>query len=314
MAGHSPALAGKCTAGVGAAVCAAGYCDVDDKCGFIDGHGPCSQANAATVCRSGNCTATNVCLATSTGGGCTADVQCLSSQYCSPQSKTCLTKIANGQPLPTEDGHDPPLTGQCTAAAAAVVCAAGACDSSDGKCGLIDGHGPCGNSAAVCRSGVCAGDGDTCGNAPVAPPPPVQVGCKFDYECQHGQFCDNQAKACKDKLANGQLLPTIAGHFPALAGTCNSEIAPLVCVSATCDVTDQKCGFSDGHGSCTEANGAGVCRSGACASNGACAFGDDGSFEGGGCSMPRRTGGALSLLGVLAALAIAATARRSRRA
>jgi hypothetical protein len=53
--GHDPALTGTCAAGVGAAVCISGVCDAkDNACGYANGDGPCTAAQAS-VCRSGTC-------------------------------------------------------------------------------------------------------------------------------------------------------------------------------------------------------------------------------------------------------------------
>jgi hypothetical protein len=313
IAGHTPVLDGTCSSGaVGAAVCTAGLCDGDGKCGLGDAHGPCTTDNAAQVCRSGVCTPENVCKIVDAGaGGCTADVQCLSNQFCNTETKACVAKIANGEAIPTTAGHDPPLAGQCDDAAAKAVCAAGVCDASDGKCGLVDGHGPCAsdNVTVVCRSGLCAGAGDTCGPAP---PPSVATrsACLRDDECPAGQYCDTGVTSCKPKLANGDPLPTIPSHTPNLTGVCTAEAAQSVCISGTCDPADQRCGYLEGHGRCTDANAASVCRSKKCDPIGFCGFLDDGQLQGGGCSATGDGEAGRASLAVLGVLALAVTCRK----
>ena len=315
VSGHTPDIAGKCTPAVGASVCAAGFCDTDDKCGLNDTHGPCTSVNAAQVCRGGLCTTGNTCTSPASTVGCTADIQCVSTEFCDTATTKCVAKLANGEAIPTLDGHTPPLTGECNDATGKAVCVAGACDTADGKCGLADGHGPCGpnDGPVLCRSGVCGGTGGTCGTAPPAPPPPPQVGCTFEYECQAGQYCDNQAKACKPKLANDQPIPNLVGHVPVVAGKCGDEAAQIVCASGVCDTTDQRCGYRDGQGTCTEATGPTVCRSSVCEPPGVCGFKDDGALGGGGCSTTGDSeDGRWSLVG-LGALLLAVLGRRRKQ-
>ncbi|HSY25787.1 MAG TPA: hypothetical protein VK841_26900, partial [Polyangiaceae bacterium] len=58
IAGHTPPLAGACTAATGAAVCASGVCDPSDNaCGLAKGDGPCTTQEGAKVCRTGVCLA-----------------------------------------------------------------------------------------------------------------------------------------------------------------------------------------------------------------------------------------------------------------
>ena len=71
----------------------------------------------------------------------------------------CVPKVANGQPVPSDPAHsNPTLGGTCTAAAAALTCTSGVCDTKDNLCGYASGDGPCtmGNGGTVCRSGMCS--------------------------------------------------------------------------------------------------------------------------------------------------------------
>ncbi len=195
--------------------------------------------------------------------GCDADDQCSTTQYCNTQSATCVSKLANGAPIPSVTGHTPPLTGTCTAGAGTAVCTSGLCDTRDNDCGVANGDGPCNaaDGATVCRSGACSVAG-TCEPA---------GGCNADGDCTGGDWCDEAAHTCTAKLANGMPIPSDPTHAsPTLNGTCTMNAATLVCVSAVCDTKDNRCGIADGDGPCTVGDAATVCRSGTCGSGGAC--------------------------------------------
>lgn len=56
LTGHTPALSGKCSADVAAAVCVSGVCDpANDQCGLLNGDGPCTAASGPVVCDSAVC-------------------------------------------------------------------------------------------------------------------------------------------------------------------------------------------------------------------------------------------------------------------
>ena len=291
ISGHTPALSGTCDASVGTAVCTSGVCDTNDnKCGLADGDGTCNAQNGATVCRSGACSANGTCLA---AGACAVDADCSSVQYCDTPTKTCVAKVANGVAVPTVAGHSPTLDGTCTLDAGTAACAAGVCDLGDNACGLSNGSGSCdaSNEAVVCRSGVCDtndgkcgyADGDgacTVGNqAAVCRSGACSVsgvcnfagGCVVDGDCTANQFCDTGAHSCAAKLGNGTAIPSIAGHSPALDGTCSGPVAQAVCTAGVCDVADSKCGYADFDGTCTALNANVVCRSQNCSISGVCA-------------------------------------------
>ena len=282
---------GTCTPGnSGVAVCRSGVCDTDAKCGFGAGDGSCTPATATTVCRSATCTATGTC-------GCAVDSDCSSAQYCNTPTATCTAKVANGSPVPSVSGHSPALTGVCNPAATIGpdVCASGVCDTdndcgyansdgtctpaksgvavcrsgvcdTDSKCGFKEGDGPCTPAASgstVCRSGACSANG-TCEKS---------GGCNVDSDCNAAtQYCDTPTATCTNKVANGEPVPSVTGHTPALTGVCNpaATIGPDVCASGVCD-SDNACGYEEGHGPCSDTDGGtNVCRSGACSTNGTC--------------------------------------------
>jgi hypothetical protein len=262
LSGHAPPLTGACSVAVGAAVCVSGVCDTaDDECGYADGDGSCTGADAGTVCRSGACSVSGVC---EPAGGCEVDADCPGTQWCDETTSTCEDKVANGTALPTDAKHtNPTLDGTCTPAAGTVVCISGVCDAADNECGYADGDGPCTNvdGVTVCRSGACSLSG-VC--EPVG-------GCESDGDCTPTQWCDVSLATCEAELPNGTALPSDAKHVsPVLDGTCTPTVAALVCQSKVCDSTDGECGYANGDGPCTSANGATVCRSMACSINGTC--------------------------------------------
>jgi hypothetical protein len=213
----------------------------------------------------GGPTGLQVLSITGTVSGCDADNQCLATQYCDTPSATCVSKLANGAPIPTVAGHSPPLTGACTAAAGTAVCTSGVCDTGDNECGFGNGHGPCtaANGGTVCRSGACSVAG-TCEPA---------GGCNTDGDCTGGDWCDEATNVCTGKLANGSPIPSDPTHTaPTLDGTCTTGAATLVCASAVCDLVDNRCGLADGDGPCT-AGDPSVCRTGTCAAGGTCGSG-----------------------------------------
>ncbi len=250
-----PALDGTCTPEAAALVCASGACDPKDAlCGLAAGDGPCTQANGSVVCRTGACSVKGVCLPL---GGCNFDSDCGANDYCDTSVSLCAPKLANGAPIPNDPSHAiPKLDGTCSFEVGKAVCASGACDPVDDKCGLADGDGPCTQAeAAICRSGQCSHNG-TC---------TVKGGCNIDVDCLGGQWCAPSTHECRDALANGQPMPSDPAHGkPTLDGTCSAEAAALVCASAVCDPKDDQCGLADGHGPCSPADAATVCRSSQC--------------------------------------------------
>ncbi|HEY1691076.1 MAG TPA: hypothetical protein VGG39_02885 [Polyangiaceae bacterium] len=270
----NPTLNGTCTAQVGTLTCTSGVCDTkDDDCGYANGDGPCTVATGGTVCRSGACSTSGVC---EPSGGCVVDADCSASDWCDIGTATCTPKLSNGTAMPTDTGHvTPVLNGTCTVAAGALVCASGVCDASNNECGYANGDGPCtpgdggaGNGGSVCQSGACS-VGGTC---------EPQGGCETDADCTGGDWCDEATATCTAKLANGTSVPNDPKHTgPTLDGECTPQAAALVCASGVCDIKDNKCGYANGDGPCSEADAGSdaglasiVCRSGACSVDGTC--------------------------------------------
>ncbi|HET7542588.1 MAG TPA: hypothetical protein VFK05_22110 [Polyangiaceae bacterium] len=254
---------GTCTVANQATICRSGVCDADGACGYATDHGPCTTANAGTVCRSGLCSANLLCKP---AGGCNVDADCSGGQWCNETAHTCTAKLTNGTNLPTDAPHtSPTLNGTCSAAAATLVCQAGVCETSDNKCGYLINSGPCSaaNAGTVCRSGACSA------NLLCRP----AGGCNVDADCASGQWCNESNHVCTAKLSNGTSIPSDPPHSnPALNGSCTVPAATLVCQSAVCDATDNKCGKLNGSSGCTVSNQATVCRSGVCDADGACGY------------------------------------------
>jgi hypothetical protein len=183
-------------AGNGGVVCRSGVCDPDMKCGYANGDGPCNAGNAGTVCRSGACSVSGTCMPP---GGCNVDGDCSGGKWCDESVHTCSAQLANGVAMPTDGPHtNPTLNGKCTTDAGKLVCVSAVCDTADDKCGYANGDGSC--------------------------------------------------------------VPPSAG---------NAGNGGVVCRSGACD-PDMKCGYANGDGPCTAGNAGTVCRSGACSMSGNC--------------------------------------------
>ncbi|HEY4121760.1 MAG TPA: hypothetical protein VGM56_28030 [Byssovorax sp.] len=266
----NPTLNATCSNAAATLVCASAVCDTNDnECGYANGDGPCTAADGGVVCRSGACSANGgVCVP---AGGCAVDSDCGAAQWCNTAQLQCVAKLPNSTPIPTVTGHAPPLTGTCTVGAGSSVCTSGVCDMADNECGYANGDGPCDmtTGGTVCRSGMCSNSG-TCVAA---------GGCNSDADCATGNWCDEAQHTCTPQLDNGQSVPTDPGHSnPTLDGTCTVAAATLTCKSGVCDDADNECGYANGDGPCTPANGGTVCRSGTCSGDGTCQ-------PGGGCNV-----------------------------
>jgi hypothetical protein len=280
---------GTCNAGAGILVCASGKCDVkDNKCGFANsdgpctdgipcrsavcdpdgfcgyksGDGPCTALNGNLVCRDGACSKTAlVCEPT---GGCAVDADCLVGDWCNETTFSCTPALPNGAAVPTDGKHmSPTLNGSCTTDAALLVCQSTVCDTRDNDCGYANGDGPCtaADAGKLCRSQTCST------HAPLCMP---AGGCAVDADCAATEYCDTPSSMCVSKLPNGQSVPKVTGHTPALDGTCTVDAATITCASGACDSKDSKCGYATGDGPCDATSAATVCRSGLCSADSTC--------------------------------------------
>ena len=257
----APTLNGVCTAAAGVLTCVSGVCDTDNDCGYAVGDGPCTAVNAGVVCRSGACSVNGTC---EPAGGCNVDADCSGGKWCDESTHTCTPKIPNGGALPTDPPHTgPTLNGMCTAGAGSLVCVSGVCDPSDNECGYANGDGPCtaGNGGVVCRSGACSANG-TCEPA---------GGCDVDADCSAGKWCDESTTPARRRSRTAAPSRPIRPHTnPTLNGQCTVAAATLTCLRGVCDVHDNDCGYANGDGPCTVADGGVVCRSGFCTLSGLC--------------------------------------------
>jgi hypothetical protein len=188
------------------------------------GEGACVECTSDMHCPSEEpfCnTFVNVCTA-----NCSGDDMCDAAEWCDNPSGvmfggTCLSDLANGEPIPASDNHNPPLDGTCTEEAAMVVCQSGVCDTSDDACGYPVG-GPCTdqNGSVVCRSGICSPAG-TCA-------------CADDVDCgdaSSGKVCDAMSGECRDGCrgmgGNGCPMSFVCSSTTNDIGTCKKP-GPVV--------------------------------------------------------------------------------------
>lgn len=250
-----------------------------------------SGGSAQRTCQTSSTWSGTAPTCTQIPGRCTSDAMCASTEWCNISTTTCTTKSPNGATMPTDTGHTTPtINGTCNAPAAALVCQYGDCDtdnrcgyvngngsctvgppleasdcrsgacSADSKCGYRNGEGPCTTvDVAVCRSGACSPNANVC-------VPNTAGACAVDADCNTAtEWCNTETFSCTPKLANGDDLPTVAGHTPVLDHTCTTPVAQAVCLSSVCSTADSKCGYPVGVGPCTaDAAGDALCRSGHC--------------------------------------------------
>ena len=295
-----PVLNGQCNAAAAKLVCTSQVCDTDNKCGLLNGDGPCTVALEAecrsavcdpkdmkcglangdgtctladgpTFCRSGDCSANGLCLP---AGTCDVDADCLGGNWCFEATHTCTAKIANGAPLPNDPTHtSPTLDGTCATAGVAgatLVCVSGVCDT-DNKCGIANGDPGClpGNGANLCRSKVCDKD-DKCGLAngdgPCVPVTNVGVcrsgACSMLDVCEPSGGCEEDADCAAPQWCNESV------------GKCEAPLA-----NGTPIPTDATHTNPTLTGACTAAAGKLVCAAGVCdATNNECGYANgDGS-------------------------------------
>jgi hypothetical protein len=279
--------------------CAANICGSNGQCGLADGQTGCTSSTG-NLCQSGICGMNGICGSQ----GCVGDANCPGTAYCDETVHLCRAKLTAGTPLPRDGLHD----GTCTPAAAAAVCATGACNTatnrcaqvsgqacaadtdcgvgicgSNGKCGLADGQAGCtAATASLCQSLRCSPVTSRC--------LPLGVDrCGTDADCLFGQFCEVASFTCVARLPGGAPLPMDAIHD----GKCLPGLAAAVCASGLCNAqrgtcawqpgvactsgaecagdrcaANGRCGAQDGEGPCDASNAAVVCQSGTCSSTG----------------------------------------------
>jgi hypothetical protein len=206
-------------------------------------------------------------------GGCNVDGDCGADQWCAIALHTCKPKLDNGTGMPTDSAHGATtLDGTCSAAAGAIVCKSGVCDTNDNLCGYATGDGPCtGTSgASVCRSTLCATTGPQSGTC---------VSCLADTDCSGSTpACDTSKNACVECTpqndshcsgtrpvcdAGSKLCTVCGGDFGSTSSTACKGAAPYCFTSGA---STGECGKCATDADCTGHPGGPTCdtTSGAC--------------------------------------------------
>jgi len=268
----NPTLDGDCSASAASLVCQSAVCDgADDRCGFAVGHGPCTAANGAVVCRSGACGDDGLCQP---GDTCSVDADCAAGKWCNESMHACLPLIGNGTAIPSDPPHTAPtLEGECTDAAATLVCLSGVCDTHDDECGYASGTGPCtaADAGSVCRSGRCGEAGalqgicvDCTRDAQCSGETPICNRTKGScVECSSSDHCAGQTPICD--IEQSRCVKCNGDRGSRASNPCTSAAAPLCTLSGTKQGTCTKCAADAdcvGHvGSVCEL-ATGLCRTG----------------------------------------------------
>ncbi len=294
-----PVPGGACTTTLGGRACVSAVCDTkDNRCGYLNGDGPCSGASGTVVCRSKICA--------TTGANASLCVACIDDSACAAPTPACDAKNACVQCRP----------GNTTACAnPKPVCdkTAESCVACDGDLGDTNAKDPCSSTGApTCTltgggkgaCGKCTTNAD-CNGHPLGTLCDTTTGscgkaCHADADCDTAtQWCNaptGGAGACVSKIPNGDPLPTA----PPEVTTCTDAVGARVCVSAKCDPKDNRCGLGNGDGPCTSPT---TCRSNVCDPDGKCGKVDgescagladcrSGACAGGLCGAPGATGDA----------------------
>jgi len=249
----SPTLDGDCTDEAASLVCVSGVCDTkDDNCGFSNGVGPCTTANAGSVCRSGRCAgsgdAKGTCVDCTKDADCSGDtptcnvntgscVECTSADQCS--GKTPICDVERSLCVKCNGDRGSSASNPCASKNAPFCSLSGSAQGTCGKCASDDDcSGHVGN--------VCDPDSGLC-----------KSGCRIDTDCASSEWCNDSEGVCAPKLANGIPLP----GTPERVATCSGDTGRIVCQSAVCDPADDTCGFAPGDGPCANAD---QCRVGSC--------------------------------------------------
>ncbi|HVY47434.1 MAG TPA: hypothetical protein VHB21_16210, partial [Minicystis sp.] len=147
--------------------------------------------------------------------------------------------------------------------AGTITCTVGTLAPGAGGTLQITVNVPCGDTGVV-TAGDYSIQGTGIGSL-LGPVINTIIGCSSDNQCSAGNWCDVSGDVCTPQLPNGTQVPTDTGHMnPTLDGTCGQGVGPVVCQSQVCSVVNDACGYANGEGPCTPANGATVCQSGAC--------------------------------------------------
>jgi MYXO-CTERM domain-containing protein len=132
-----PTSVATCSAAVGMRVCKSGVCDTkDNTCGYANGDGPCASDGQ---CRNDSCFPTSMTCVTH----CQQDSDCPSTDYCEPETGSCMPKQPDGKPC---SGNNQCQLGDC----AESVCGGPAIGSGNGLlCAAPASQDPRGTGLAV---------------------------------------------------------------------------------------------------------------------------------------------------------------------
>ncbi len=287
--------------------CASGLCNAATNTCAATQSAACTDASQCTTnsCVSGHCV--------SAAAGCWLDSDCMAMSYCDRSTWSCVADLPAGSPIPNDGLHDGAcgtfnasaicLSGGCNAAtntcatdassscASAAECTTNTCTSGhcvpstggcwlDGDCGAgsfcnrttmtcaahlapgvqipSDGlhGGSCVEAASVCASGLCndttatcaasganacATNADCVSNTCISNHCVAQNnGCWLDGDCAEGLFCNRANLACEMRLAAGAPMVGDGLHD----GSCTSANAAAMCASGACNPTMNTCATS----------------------------------------------------------------------
>ena len=208
-----------------------------------------ARPTAGVVCRSGACSVNGVC---EPAGGCDVDADCTGGNWCNETHPHLHAEARQRRRRSPPTGRT--RTRRSTARAPRRAGDAGLRQRrlrpDDNACGYANGDGPCtaAQAAPSCAAPARAAPNGTSASrraaatsTPTAPP---------------ASGATRPTHTCTPKLANGSRCRPIAAHTnPTLDGTCTPAAGALVCSSGVCDTKDNDCGYANGDGPCTGADG-----------------------------------------------------------
>ena len=249
-----PVPGGTCTATIGGRACVSGVCDTDNRCGYLNGDGPCNGVDGTIVCRSQVCVLSGV-----NSGKCE---ECAGDSNCKTPTPACDASNKCVQCTKTNGSECKGTTPVCSSAETCAACngdngsgATNACPGAgnpfcepDGSCAKCTSNTDC--TTGTHGGPICNRGTGSCGNT-----------CTVDSDCPSTQWCNNLGGPgqCQPKVPNGDPVP---------GGTCTTTLGGRACVSAVCDTKDNRCGYLNGDGPCSGTTGGVVCRSKICATTG----------------------------------------------
>jgi hypothetical protein len=238
-----------CTSG---AHCVTNTCGANGKCGLGDGQAGCTAATAS-LCQSGVCSEGGVCIP-HTSSTCWVDADCAQPQHCKRDTFTCVDDKTPGVAIPNDTLHD----GVCTTTTAEAVCSTGACNVKANTCASNNSDGCtrdeecaigiCGNNhkcgLAVGQAGCTVPTSRLCQSGTCSKSGTCMevAGCWVDIDCVEGDYCARDVETCKPKELSGVKVPNDGLHD----GTCTEANAAATCLSGACNAVTNTCGAAFG--------------------------------------------------------------------